>query len=104
MFGKCLEDALTDPPHCVGDEFETTGFIELLCCLDKTKISLVDKVRKAQALVLVLFCNGYHKTKVCPCELFQCLLVSFTDTLSQFYFLVRSNQFFTADLLQVLVQ
>ena len=104
LLGQRLEYALTDPPHCVGDELEATGFVELLCSLDKTEVSLVDKVRKAQALVLVLLSNRYHKAEVCPCELFQCLLVSFTDTLSQFYFLIRSHQLFTADLLQVLVQ
>ncbi len=57
LFSQSLEDGLTDPPNSVRDEFEAFGFIETLCRLDQTKVTLVDQITQRKPLVLVLF--GY---------------------------------------------
>ena len=54
LLSQSLEDRLTDPPYCVGDELEASGLIELLSSLDQAQVALVDQVGQAQALVLVL--------------------------------------------------
>ena len=89
LLGQGLEYALTYPPHCVGDEFETTGFIEFFRSLDETQIAFVDQIRKAKPLILILFRNRYHESEISPREFFQCYLVALADALCQFYFLFR---------------
>ena len=104
LLGKGLEDALANPPHGVGNEFEATGLVELLGGLDQAQVALVDEVREAESLVLVLLGHGNHKAQIGAGKLLQGGLVSFTDTLGQFHFLFRRHQLFPADFLEVLVQ
>ena len=104
LLRKGLEDALTDPPHGVGDELEAAGLVELLSGLDQAQVAFVDQVGKAQTLVLVLFRHGNHETQVRTGEFLQGDGVAFADALRKFHFLFRRHQLFPADLLEVLVQ
>ena len=104
LLGQSLENRLADPPHGVGNELETTGFVELLGGLDKPQVPLVDEVRKAQTLILVLFGDGDHEPQVRLGEFLQRLLVSFLDPLGEFHLLLDRDELLLADLLQVLVQ
>ena len=49
-----LEDALTDPPDGIGNEFESTRLVKFLSSLHQSDVALVDQVGKRQTLVLVL--------------------------------------------------
>ncbi len=40
----------------IGDEFETAGFVKLLCRFNQAEIAFVDQVGEAQSLILILFC------------------------------------------------
>ena len=104
MFCQGLENALADPPHRIGNEFETTGFIELFRRFDEAQVAFVDEVRQAEALILVLLGYGNHKAEIRAGEFFQGFLVPFANALGQFHFFVRGDEFFTTNLLQVLVQ
>ena len=88
----------------IGDEFETAGFVELLGGLDQSEVSLVDQVRKAQSLILVLFGDGNHEAQVRFGKFFQGLLVSFLDSLGEFHLFLHRDKLLLADLLQVFVQ
>ena len=81
-----------------------TTFVKLLCRFNQTQIPLVDKVRKTQTLILVLFCNRYHETKVCPSQFLQSPLIPFPDSLGKLNFLFNRNQILLTNLLQVLVK
>ena len=104
LLGERLEDALADPPHGVGDELEAAGLVELLGGLDQAEVALVDQVRKAQALVLVLLRDGHDETEVRAGEFLEGHGIALADALGQFHFLFRGHQLFPADLLEVLVQ
>jgi len=95
---------LPDPPYCVRDKFESTGFVKTAGRLDKSQVSFIDQVRKAKTLVLVLLGNGYDKTQVCLTEFLKGLLVTGTDPLSQLYFFIGGDQFFLTDILKILIQ
>ena len=104
LLGKCLEDALADPPHGVGDEFEAAGLVEFFCCLDQAEVSFVDQVREADALVLILFGDRDDEAQVGACQFIQGFLVSFLNSLCEFDFFFDGDQFFATDLLQVFVK
>ena len=104
LLRKGLKYGLANPPHGIGYEFETSGLIEFLCGLDQTEIAFVDKVRKAEALVLILLCDGNHETEVCPGKLLESFLVSLAYALGEFHFLFRGNQLLAAYLLEIFVQ
>ena len=99
-----LEYALTNPPNGVGNELESTGFVELFCSLDEAQVALVDEVGQAETLVLVLLCYGNDETEVCTGEFLQGFLIALADTLCKFYFLFWTHEFFAADLLEILIQ
>lgn len=44
LFCQCLEDGLPDPPHCIGDEFESSRLVESHCCLYESEIPFVDEI------------------------------------------------------------
>ena len=101
---KSLEDGLADPPYCVRYEFESSCLIEFFCCLDQSEVTFVDKVRKTESLVLILFRNRHYESQVCTGEFLQSSLVTFTDALGKFHFLLDRDKFLAADLLKVLVE
>jgi len=47
LLSQSLEDRLTDPPYCVGDELESAGLVEFLGGFDQPQVALVDEVRQA---------------------------------------------------------
>jgi len=62
LFSERLQDALSDPPYGVGDEFESSGLIESLCCFDESEIAFVDQIRKRKSLILILFSDRHDKS------------------------------------------
>ena len=104
LLGQRLEDRLADPPHGIGDELETARLVELLGGLDQAEVALVDQVRQAQTLVLILFGDGDHETQVGFRELLECFLIPLLDPLGEFHLLLDRDELLLADLLQVLVQ
>ena len=104
LLGQRLKDRLANPPHGVGDELEAAGFVELLGGLDQSEVALVDQVREAQSLILVLFGHGHHEAQVGFGELFERFLVSFLDSLGEFHLLLDRDELLLADFLQVFVQ
>ena len=104
LLGERLEDGLADPPHCIGYELESAGLVKLLGGLYQAEIAFVDKVGKAQALVLVLLGDGHHETEVRAGKLFKCGLVALADALGKFDFLLGRYQLLAANLLEILVQ
>ena len=99
-----LEYGLAYPPDCIRNEFESSRLIEFLGRLDQSEVALVDKVREAQALVLVLFCHGYHEPQVCSREFLQGRLVALPNALGELDLLLYGDEFFPADLLEIFVQ
>ena len=53
LFSDGLEDALTDPPNCIGDKFEATRFIKTTGGFQETQVALIDEVTKCEATVLI---------------------------------------------------
>ena len=104
LLGQSLENRLTNPPHRIGDELEATGFIELLGGLDQTEVTLVDQVRKAQTLVLVLFGDRDHEAKIRLGQFFEGLLIAFLDSLGEFHLLFHRDELLLADFLEIFVQ
>ena len=99
-----MKDRLANPPHGVGDKLESTGFIKPLCGLDKAQISFIDQVSKREALVLVLLGNRNNKAKIRFGEFFKGDLVTFLDSLRQFYFFVGGKKINFAYFLEVFVK
>ena len=87
-----LKDTLANPPYGIGDELKAARFIEFLCSLNQSDISLIDQVGQRQSLMLVLLGYGNDKAEV---GCYQTLLSSFafraslTDGLSQFNLLIN---------------
>ena len=104
LFGQCLQDRLTDPPHGVRDELETAGLVELLGGLDQTEVAFVDQVREAESLILILFGDGNYETQVGFGQLFEGFLISFLNPLGEFHLLFDRDKLLLADFLQVFVQ
>ena len=104
LLGEGLQDRLAYPPHGIGDELETARFIELLRSLDEPQVAFIDKVGKAEPLVLVLFGHRNHETQVGLRQLFKRLLVALLDALRKLHFLLNGDKVFLAYLLQVFVQ
>jgi hypothetical protein len=64
LFSNRLQDALSDPPDSVGDEFESSSFIKSLCGLEEPEISFINQIRKGKSLVLILFGDRYDKPQI----------------------------------------
>ena len=92
LLSNSLKDTLANPPYGIGDKLEAARFIEFLCSLNQSDISLIDQVCQRQSLMLVLLGNGNDKAEV---GCYQTLLSSFalraslTDGLSQFNLLIN---------------
>ena len=94
LFGQSLKDALTYPPYRITDELETTGLIEFLSSLDKTKVALIDEVRQTESLILILLGYRNDKAEVGSGE----FLKSMTTLLATFAYLrSKFNFFFNCD-------
>ena len=48
LLGQRLQNALTNPPYSIGNEFETPGFIKTLCGLDQSQIAFIDEIRQGK--------------------------------------------------------
>ena len=59
-YGSC--DSLTDPPGCIGTEFESFAIIKFLYRLDKTQVSFLDQIKKQHTSAHVTFRNGNHQS------------------------------------------
>jgi len=104
LFGQGLQDALTDPPNGVRNEFEASGFVETLGSFDKPQVAFVDKVRKAKSLILILFCNRNNKTQVRFREFFQGYLVALFDSFGEVNFFFGGQEVHLTNLLQILLE
>ena len=103
MLGYCLQYALADPPYGIAYKLKTARLVEFLRCFDKPQVALVDEVREAKSLVLVLFCYTHHKTQIGSCQFVKSLMVAFANLLCEFYLLFHREQFLVTYLLQVFV-
>lgn len=72
--------------------------------LDKPNVSFIDKVGEAETLVLVLFGNGYHETKVGADKAVEGTVIALADALGQFHFFVYAEEFLTANFLKIFVE
>ena len=98
-----LQDALPNPPHGVGDEFETARFVKFLSRFHQADVALVDQVVERHALILVLFGHRNHKAQIGFHQAFERGLVAVSNALGQFYLLVHREQFETPDFGEILV-
>ena len=99
LLSNGLEDALAYPPHGIGDELETPGFVEFFRGLDKSQVALVDEVGQTQPFVLILLCHRDNETEVGLGQLLQGFTVTLSDALSQLHFLFYRDEFFVSYLL-----
>src|SRR5690606_21946478 len=103
LLGECLENRLSNPPHGVGYELETPGFVKALGGLDQTEVSFIDKITERKTLILVLFRDGDNKAKVGFCQLLQRDLISLLYPFCQLDFFVGRQQINLSNFLQVLI-
>lgn len=107
LLSKCLQDALPNPPDCVGNELEPPRFIETFGGFDKPKVPFVDQIAKRQTLVLVLLGHRDDKAKVRFYKLFErcfALRTALPNFTCKLNFLLRREQLNFANLLEVFVQ
>ena len=98
-----LQNALANPPHGVGDEFEAARFVKFLCRFHQADVAFVDQVVERHALILILFGHRNHKAQVGFYQTLQRGLVAVADALGQFHLFVHREQFETADFGEILV-
>ena len=104
LLGQSLENRLANPPHGIRDELEAARFIELLGRLDKSEVALVNQVRQAEALILVLFGDRHDEAQIGLRQLLERLLVSLLDSLGEFHLFLDRDELLLANLLKILVQ
>src|SRR5690554_7036118 len=104
LFGQGLQYGLTNPPNRIGNELETTCFIELFGGFNQTQVAFVDEVGQTESLVLILLCNRHHESQVGLGQLLKSSLVAFLNPLRQFHFFLYGYQFFTTNFLKILIQ
>ena len=107
LLSNSLEDALTDPPYGVGDEFKTTCFIKFLCGLDQADVTLINQVSQCQPLVLILLGHGHNETQVGCNQLILCCFAfwsAFTYLLCKLNFLINRDQWCTSNFNKILVK
>ncbi len=44
LFSQSLENGLTNPPDCIGNELKSPCFVEALGSLDQSKIPFINKI------------------------------------------------------------
>ena len=107
LFCNSLQDGLANPPYSIGNELEASRFVELLCGLNQTNVTLINQVSKRQSLMLILLGYRYYEPEVGCYQLvlgalaFRTALAYF---LSQLDFFVDADQRRTADFHQILIQ
>ena len=84
--GSC--DSLSDPPCSVCWEFVSLSVIELLNSLEKSKVTLLYKVKEQHSTANISLCNAYNKTKVWLCKFLLCGLITGLHSLCKFYLLL----------------
>ena len=107
LLGNSLQNALTNPPYSIGNEFEASSLIELLCGLNQANVTLINQVSQRQSLMLILLCNRYHESKVCRHQLVLgalALRTTFANLLSQLDFLIDTDQRCTTNFHQIFIQ
>ena len=107
LLGDGLQDALTDPPYGIGDEFETARLIKFLSSLYQSDVSLVDQVGQRQTLMLILLGDRHDKAEVGSHQTLLSLLAlrtALTDGLCQFDFLIYRYKGLTTDFYKILVE
>ena len=57
--------------------------------MNQTDISLVDKVSEVQALILILFSNGYHESQIGVDKAVAGRHITFLGAVCEFHFLVH---------------
>ena len=104
LFGQGLENGLPDPPNGIGNKLKSTGFIKTLGGLYQAKVSFIDQIRKAQALVLVLFGNRDYKTKVGTNKFFKGYTISFFNSSCKFNFFFCRNEVNFANFVKIFIE
>ena len=94
-------DGLTDPPGCVGAEFEAFFIIEFFDRLDQPEITLLDQIQQTHPAADVTFGDTDDESQVGLRELLFRFDVSRFHTHRQVQFFFRSKQRDLADLLQI---
>src|SRR5690606_12959150 len=88
----------------IRNEFKTSGFVKALCSFYQTEIALIDKIGKAEALVLILFGHRNHEPQVSATQFIQCRLIALANSLCQFHFFLGCNQIYLADILKITIK
>src|SRR5665213_486894 len=99
-----LEYRLANPPYRVRNEFDTLGLVESPSGAHETQVSLVDKVGKIDALVLIFLGDGNNKTEIGTNKLVHALVVARANPDRQLSFGLSRDQRISADVAQVLIQ
>ena len=55
-------DALTDPPGCIGAEFETFSVLIALGRFHQPDIALLHEIQQCQASARIMFCDIHHQS------------------------------------------
>jgi len=95
---------LPDPPYGIGNEFESSCLIKFLGRLYQSQVTLIDQIRQAEPLILVLLGNRYYESQVRTGKLLQCSAVPLLDTLREFNLFLNSDQLLFPYLLPILVK
>src|SRR5574344_230533 len=102
-----LQDALANPPYCIGYKLESTCLVEFLGSLDKPDVTLVNQISKSESLVLILLCYRHDESQVGCHQLVLgslALRTSLAYLLCQLNLLVDGDKRCTTDFHKILVQ
>ena len=94
-------DCLSYPPCSVGRELVSLCIIKLFNCLDKSEITLLDKIEELHTSADISFCDAYNKSQVCFAQTLSCILVALCHTGSKLNFFFRCQQRHSAYLLEI---
>ena len=75
--------------------------IKFLSCFYQSKITLINKVVKRKAFVLVLFGYRNHKTQIGLHQLLQCSFIAILYPLCQLHFLLGSDHLYLVNVLKI---
>ena len=103
LVGKTLQNALTDPPDRIGDEFEALGRVKLPGSLHQADIAVIDKVAEIQAVALILLGHAHHKAQVGFYQALKSPGIPLLDLYCELCLLIRRNHRIFVDVRQILV-
>lgn len=101
LFRERLQNGLAYPPHRVGNELKILRFVEPLGGPDEAEVSLVYKIGKGQALVLIIAGHRNGEPEVCRHQFLERFPVTCMDTQGRLRFLFRRKGFVLADFLEI---